>query len=247
MSTDVHEPGGVRLQKVLAAAGYGSRRACEQLIVDGRVTVDGQVVELGTRVDPATAVVHVDGVRLQLDETKVTLALHKPAGVVSSMNDEQGRPDLSRYTADRAERLFHVGRLDEQTEGLLLLTNDGELAHRLTHPSYEVPKTYVATVRGEVPRTLGRQLLAGIELEDGPARADRFTVLETLPTASVVEIELHEGRNRIVRRMLDHVGHPVTRLVRTRFGNIRLGRLKPGHTRVVEGTELGTLMSSVDL
>ncbi|HLT82694.1 MAG TPA: pseudouridine synthase [Phototrophicaceae bacterium] len=247
MSTDVHEPGGVRLQKVLAAAGYGSRRACEQLIVDGRVTVDGQVVELGTRVDPATAVVHVDGVRLQLDETKVTLALHKPAGVVSSMNDEQGRPDLSQYTADRAERLFHVGRLDEQTEGLLLLTNDGELAHRLTHPSYEVPKTYVATVRGEVPRTLGRQLLAGIELEDGPARADRFTVLETLPTASVVEIELHEGRNRIVRRMLDHVGHPVTRLVRTRFGNIRLGRLKPGHTRVVEGTELGTLMSSVDL
>ena len=242
MSTDVHEPGGVRLQKVLAAAGYGSRRACEQLIVDGRVTVDGQVVELGTRVDPATAVVHVDGVRLQLDETKVTLALHKPAGVVSSMNDEQGRPDLSQYTADRAERLFHVGRLDEQTEGLLLLTNDGELAHRLTHPSYEVPKTYVATVRGEVPRTL-----AGIELEDGPARADRFTVLETLPTASVVEIELHEGRNRIVRRMLDHVGHPVTRLVRTRFGNIRLGRLKPGHTRVVEGTELGTLMSSVDL
>src|SRR5690606_17111379 len=138
MSDDVHRPDGVRLQKVLAAAGYGSRRACEQLIVDGRVTVDGRVVELGTRVDPATAVVHVDGVRLQLDETKVTLALHKPAGVVSTMKDEQGRPDLSQYVADRPERLFHVGRLDEQTEGLLLLTNDGELAHRLTHPSYAV-------------------------------------------------------------------------------------------------------------
>ena len=247
MSDDVHRPDGVRLQKVLAAAGYGSRRACEQLIVDGRVTVDGRVVELGTRVDPATAVVHVDGVRLQLDETKVTLALHKPAGVVSTMKDEQGRPDLSQYVPDRPERLFHVGRLDEQTEGLLLLTNDGELAHRLTHPSYEVPKTYVATVEGEVPRSLARRLLAGVELEDGPARADRFVVLETLPTASVVEIELHEGRNRIVRRMLEQVGHPVTRLVRTRFGNIRLGRLKPGHTRVVEGTELGTLMASVDL
>ncbi len=247
MSDDVHRPDGVRLQKVLAAAGYGSRRACEQLIVDGRVTVDGRVVELGTRVDPATAVVHVDGVRLQLDETKVTLALHKPAGVVSTMKDEQGRPDLSQYVADRPERLFHVGRLDEQTEGLLLLTNDGELAHRLTHPSYEVPKTYVATVEGQVPSSLARRLLAGVELEDGPARADRFVVLETLPTASVGEIELHEGRNRIVRRMLEQVGHPVTRLVRTRFGNIRLGRLKPGHTRVVEGTELGTLMASVDL
>lgn len=246
--TDVHQPGGTRLQKVLAAAGYGSRRACENLIADGRVTVDGQRVdELGTRVDPATAVIHVDGVRLQLDETKVTLALHKPAGVVSTMSDEQGRPDLSRYVSDRAERLFHVGRLDEQTEGLLLLTNDGELAHRLAHPSYEVAKTYVATVEGEVPRALARRLREGIELDDGPARADRFTVLETTPRASVVEIELHEGRNRIVRRMLEEVGHPVTRLVRTRFGTVRLGQLKPGHTRVISGTELGTLMSSVGL
>ncbi|WP_413449987.1 pseudouridine synthase [Georgenia phoenicis] len=246
--TDVHQPGGTRLQKVLAAAGFGSRRACENLIADGRVTVDGQrVEELGTRVDPATAVIHVDGIRLQLDETKVTLALHKPAGVVSSMKDEQGRPDLSQHVADRAERLFHVGRLDEQTEGLILLTNDGELAHRLAHPSYEVAKTYVATVEGEVPRALSRRLREGIELEDGPARADRFTVLETTPRASVVEIELHEGRNRIVRRMLEHVGHPVTRLVRTRFGTVRLGQLKPGHTRVISGTELGTLMSSVGL
>ncbi len=248
MSTDVHRPDGVRLQKVLAAAGYGSRRACEGLISAGRVSVDGQVVrELGPRVDPVTAVVHVDGVRLQLDDSKVTLALHKPAGVVSSMQDEQGRPDLSQYVTDRAERLFHVGRLDEQTEGLLLLTNDGELAHRLTHPSYEIPKTYVATVEGAVARSLGQRLRSGITLDDGPARADRFTVLETLPNASVVEIELHEGRNRIVRRMLEHVGHPVTRLVRTRFGTIRLGQLKPGHTRVIDGTELGTLMSSVGL
>ena len=246
MSHDVHDPGGVRLQKVLAGAGYGSRRACEGLIARGRVQVDGQVVtELGTRVDPATAVVHVDGVRLQLDETKVTLALHKPAGVVSSMKDEQGRPDLSDYATER--RLFHVGRLDEQTEGLILLTNDGELAHRLAHPSFEVAKTYVATVHGEVPRTMARRLREGITLEDGPARADRFTVLETTGAVSLVEIELHEGRNRIVRRMLEHVGHPVTRLVRTRFGTIRLGTLGAGQTRPVEGTELGTLMASVGL
>jgi len=245
---DVHQPEGVRLQKILAGAGYGSRRACEGLITAGRVTVDGVVVrELGTRVDPVTAVVHVDGVRLQLDETKLTVALHKPAGVVSTMSDPQGRPTLAEYVADRPERLFHVGRLDEQTEGLLLLTNDGELAHRLTHPSYEIPKTYVATVEGQVPRTLAQHLRRGITLEDGPARADRFTVLETLPSTSLVEIELHEGRNRIVRRMLEHVGHPVTRLVRTQFGNIRLGTLRPGATRVVEGTELGTLMASVGL
>ena len=246
MTADVHQPDGIRLQKVLASAGYGSRRACETLIADGRVTVEGHLVrELGTRVDPTTAIVHVDGVRLQLDDTKVTLALHKPAGVVSSMKDENGRPDLSQYAGER--RLFHVGRLDEQTEGLILLTNDGELAHRLAHPSYEIPKTYVATVEGEVARGLAGRMREGVTLEDGPARADRFTILSTTAAASIVEIDLHEGRNRIVRRMLEAVGHPVTRLVRTRFGTVRLGQLKPGNTRVIGGTELGRLMSSVGL
>ena len=245
---NAHDPAGIRLQKVLASAGYGSRRACEGIIDAGRVTVNGERVrELGVRVDPRTAVIHVDGLRLQLDETVVTLALHKPAGVYSTMSDEQGRPDLSAYVADRTERLFHVGRLDAETEGLILLTNDGELAHRLTHPSFEVPKSYVANVEGRVAKGLGRRLSEGVELEDGPVRVDRFTVLETTPNASLVEVTLHEGRNHIVRRLLAEVGHPVTRLLRTSIGPIRLGRLKPGRTRVIEGTELGRLMSAVGL
>lgn len=243
---DVHDPAGTRLQKVLAAAGYGSRRACEVLMTNGRVKVDGQVVrELGVRVDPEKAIIHVDDVRLQLDDTMVTLALHKPIGVVSTMSDPDGRPDLSQYTTDR--RLFHVGRLDEQSEGLLLLTNDGDLAHRLTHPSFEIVKTYIATVEGHAERSLARVMRDGVMLDDGLAKADKFTVKDTSPTASIVEIELHEGRNRVVRRMLEEVGHPVTRLVRTRFGTIRLGDLKPGKTRVIAGTELGTLMSAAGL
>ncbi|HLV56873.1 MAG TPA: pseudouridine synthase [Actinotalea caeni] len=243
-----HDPAGVRLQKVLAQAGYGSRRACEQIIAAGRVTVDGeQVRELGVRVDPRSAVIHVDGLRVQLDDALVTLALHKPAGVHSTMSDPQGRPDLSAFVADRTERLYHVGRLDAETEGLLLLTNDGELAHRLMHPSYEVPKTYVATVEGRVARGLGRTLADGVELEDGPVRVDRFTIVEAMPRSSIVELTIHEGRNHIVRRLLAEVGHPVTRLVRTAVGPVRLGHLRPGRTRVVEGTELGRLMAAVGL
>ena len=245
---DVHDPDGIRLQKVLAGAGLGSRRACEALIAAGKVTVDGvQVREQGVRVDPRTAVIHVDGLRLQLDDSVVTLALHKPAGVYSTMADEQGRPDLSGYVADRTERLFHVGRLDAETTGLILLTNDGELANRLTHPSYEIAKTYVAQVQGRVPRGLRRTLLDGVELDDGPVAADALTVLEAGPEASIVELVLHEGRNRIVRRLLEHVGHPVTRLSRTEIGPIRLGTLKPGRTRVIGGKELGALMSAVGL
>jgi len=245
---DAHVPDGVRLQKVLAGAGLGSRRACEDLIAAGRVSVGGAVVrELGMRVDPATAVVHVDGLRLQLDPTLVTLALHKPVGVVSTMRDPHGRPSLEGYVADRSERLFHVGRLDAETSGLLLLTNDGDLAHRLTHPSYEVPKRYVATVEGRVERGLVRRLKAGVDLEDGPVRVDEVKVLETRPQSSIVELVLHEGRNHIVRRLLAEVGHPVTALARTQVGPIRLGTLRPGQTRVIKGSELGALMSSVGL
>lgn len=245
---DAHVPDGVRLQKVLAGAGLGSRRACEDLIAAGRVSVGGAVVrELGMRVDPATAVVHVDGLRLQLDPTRVTLALHKPVGVVSTMRDPHGRPSLEGYVADRSERLFHVGRLDAETSGLLLLTNDGDLAHRLTHPSYEVPKRYVATVEGRVERGLVRRLKAGVDLEDGPVRVDEVKVLETRPQSSIVELVLHEGRNHIVRRLLAEVGHPVTALARTQVGPIRLGTLRPGQTRVIKGSELGALMSAVGL
>ncbi|WP_448074093.1 pseudouridine synthase [Georgenia yuyongxinii] len=246
--TDPHVSDGVRLQKVLAGAGLGSRRACEEIIAAGRVSVDGQVVrELGTRVDPATAVIHVDGLRVQLDDSLVTLALNKPRGVVSTMDDELGRPSLAQFVADRTERLYHVGRLDAETEGLILLTNDGELAHRLAHPSYEVLKTYLATVEGKVPRSLAQKLKSGVELEDGPVQVDSFVVKETTADASLVEVVLHEGRNRVVRRLLAEVGHPVTRLVRTRIGPVRLGSLRPGRTRVIGGTELGTLMREVGL
>ncbi|GIG29418.1 pseudouridine synthase [Cellulomonas marina] len=244
----MHDPDGTRLQKVLAAAGLGSRRACENLIASGRVTVDGSVVtELGVRVDPRTAVIHLDGMRVQLDESAVTIALNKPRGVVSTMHDENGRPSLADLVADRPERLFHVGRLDAETEGLLLLTNDGELANRLAHPAHGVPKTYLAEVEGRVtPGTLAR-LQAGVELEDGPVHPDKVRLVQQVAGASLVEVVLHEGRNRVVRRLLEEVGHPVTKLVRTQVGPIRLGDLKPGRTRVLSRTEVGSLMTSVGL
>lgn len=247
-TTDPHDPEGVRLQKVLAGAGLGSRRACEQIIAAGRVSVDGVVVrELGIRVDPRTAVLHVDGLRVQLDSSVVTLALNKPRGVVSTMDDPQGRRSLAELVADRPERLFHVGRLDAETEGLLLLTNDGELANRLAHPSYEVAKTYLATVEGRVKPGVGVKLRAGIELDDGPVKVDAFRVVDASPTETLVEVVLHEGRNRIVRRTLEAVGHPVVRLVRTQIGPIRLGHLRPGKTREITGRELGELMAAVGL
>lgn len=247
-SQDIHNPEGERLQKVLAHAGVASRRAAEEMIEAGRVTVDGKIIrQLGIRVDPRTAIIHVDGNRVQLDQNLVTVALYKPPGVVSTMIDDQGRPTLSDYVEDYTERLVHVGRLDVDTEGLILLSSDGELVHRLTHPSFEVPKTYIARVEGAVTRGLQRVMEKGITLEDGPIKADRFVVRETARKNSIIEITLHSGRNRIVRRMMDEVGHPVMELVRTQFGNIHVGHLKPGKTRVVAGSELGALMKMVDL
>ncbi len=249
-SHEVHDPDGVRLQKVLAQAGLGSRRACEQLIEAGRVQVDGQVVrELGVRIDPRRAVVHVDGLRVQLDDALLTLAANKPVGMLSTMSDPQGRPTVADLIVDRAERLFHVGRLDAETEGLILLTNDGELANRLTHPSYEVAKVYLAevAVAGGLPRDLGRRLTDGIDLDDGPARADSFRVVDARPGKALLELTLHDGRNRVVRRMLEAAGHPVLQLVRTQIGPIRLGDLRTGRTRVIAGPELGSLMAAVGL
>ena len=189
---DVHDPEGIRLQKVLATAGLGSRRACENLISAGRVQVDGTTVrELGVRVDPKTAVVHVDGKRLQLDTSMVTIALNKPFGVVSTMHDPQGRRSLAEFVADRPERLFHVGRLDAETEGLLLMTNDGELANRLAHPSHGVPKTYLATVEGRVKGTVAQRLRSGVQLEDGPVKVDSYKVVDTAPDATLIEVVLH--------------------------------------------------------
>lgn len=246
--TDPHVPGGTRLQKVLASAGLGSRRACEKLITQGRVRVDGNIVrELGTRVDPTHSIIHVDDIRISVDDSHITLALNKPVGVVSSMADEFDRPDLHQFVEHRSERLFHVGRLDTDTEGLILLTNDGELAHRLAHPSYEVPKTYVAVVEGILRRGLAGQLLKGVTLEDGPIKLSEFKILDQAPEVAIVELTLHEGRKHIVRRLLDHVGHPVQHLTRVQFGPIRLGDLKHGRTRVIAGNELGHLMKTVGL
>lgn len=245
---DVYVPGGIRLQKVLAAAGVASRRASEDLILAGRVTVDGVVVrELGVRVDPETQKIHVDGDRVQTNPDLVTLAFHKPEGVLSTMSDPDGRETVADYVRDRPERLFHVGRLDADSEGLLLLTNDGELAQRLTHPSYEVPKTYLVDVVGQVPNRLGPQLLKGVALDDGEVTVDSFHVVDMIPGQSLVEVVLHDGRNRVVRRLFDEVGFPVMRLVRTKVGPIRLGELKAGRTRVLGAAEVASLQRAVGL
>jgi pseudouridine synthase len=248
-AVDVHDPDGVRLQKLLAAAGVGSRRVCEDLISQGRVSVDGQVVtELGVRVDPKTAVIHVDGLRIQLDENMVYMVFNKPKGVVSTMEDPDGRPCISDFVRKyHGERLFHVGRLDVATEGLLLLTNDGELANRLTHPSYEVPKTYLVQVRGPFPQGIGAELKAGVELEDGIASVDSFRLVDSTPGHVLIEVVLHSGKNRIVRRLFDAVGFPVLRLVRVKVGPIGLGDQRQGSIRNLGKQEVGHLLASVGL
>jgi 23S rRNA pseudouridine2605 synthase len=221
------------------------------MITNGRVEVDGHVVtELGTRVDPHTSVVRVDGARVMLDDTLVHLALNKPRGMHSTMSDDLGRPcigDLIEQRVRGNKKLIHVGRLDADTEGLILLTNDGELAHRLTHPSYEVPKTYVAMVNGTVPRGLGKTLRAGVELEDGPVAVDDFAVVDSVPGKTMVRVTLHEGRKRIVRRLLAEVGHPVQSLVRTEIGAVSLGNQRPGSIRPLRRDEIGALYKAVGL
>lgn len=236
--------GGERLQKVMAAAGVASRRVSEQLIVEGRVSVNGTVVrELGSRIDPTVDKLEVDGIAVQLDASKRYVMLNKPIGVVSTMRDDRGRPDLTQFTDRYEERLFNVGRLDADTSGLLLLTNDGEVANVLAHPSFGVTKTYIATVRGTVaPATLSK-LMRGIELDDGPIAADRARLVQASAGQSIVEVTLHSGRNRIVRRMLDALGHPVTALVRRQFGPLRMGGLRSGDTRDLTKIELGQVLT----
>ena len=239
---------GVRLQKVLAAAGVASRRRAEEMIVEGRIKVDGLVVrELGRRVDPVNAVIHVDGNRITLGEHQVYLALNKMPGVLSTMSDDRGRANIGELVRDRTERLFHVGRLDQDSEGLILLTNDGDLAHRLTHPSFGVSKTYMSEVPGPIPRDLIRRLLAGVELDDGPAKADEVELVDQHNGRAVLRIVLHEGRKHIVRRMLDEAGHPVSRLVRTKIGDVQLGHQRPGTVRKLNPVEVSQLYGAVGL
>ncbi|MDT5094078.1 MAG: rRNA synthase [Mycobacterium sp.] len=248
---DSPSPDAIRLQKVLSQAGIASRRVAEQMILAGRVEVDGQVVtELGTRVDPSVSVIHVDGARVVLDDTLMYLALNKPKGMQSTMSDDRGRPcigDMIEHRVRGNQKLFHVGRLDADTEGLILLTNDGELAHRLMHPSYEVPKTYVVTINGALPRGLGKTLRAGVELDDGPAAVDDFAVVDTVPGKTMVRLTLHEGRKRIVRRIFDAVGYPVQALVRTDIGAVSLGNQRPGSIRPLRRDEVGQLYKAVGL
>ena len=252
MSIELDDEGQIRLQKLLAQSGVASRRKCEEIMLDGRVEVDGEIVtRLGTKVDPRVAVIRVDGKRLPPISPNVYLVLNKPRGVVSTMSDPEGRPTLTDYVADRPERLFHVGRLDTDTSGLILLTNDGEFAHRMAHPSYEVDKTYVAEVDGEVTKETLQRLLAGVTLEDGPVTVSQARLVSAgqgnAKGRSIVELVIHEGRNRIVRRLLDHVGHPVRRLTRTAIGSVQLAGLRDGTLRELSTDELGGLLDAAQL
>jgi 23S rRNA pseudouridine2605 synthase len=239
---------GVRLQKVLAEAGVASRRACEDLIAAGRVTVDGEKVTwFGMRVDPQQAVIHVDGKRIPTQTELRYYMLNKPTGVVSTMSDPRGRKSIAQYVGDVPERLYHVGRLDTDTEGLLLLTNDGELANRLMHPRYGVSKTYLAEVHGPISRDLGKRLRDGFQLADGFAKADAFRVFDQVGKRVLVEVTLHEGRKHIVRRLLLEAGFPVQQLARTEFGPVKLGRLKTGTIRALTNKEIGELYATVEL
>ncbi len=245
--------GLVRLQKLLAQSGVASRRKCEELMLAGEVEVDGEVVtRLGTKVDPRTAVIRVSGRRLPPVSPHAYLVLNKPRGVVSTMSDPEGRRSLTDVLEERAPeygRLFHVGRLDTDTSGLLLLTNDGDFAHRMAHPSYEVDKTYVAEVDGDLRKAVVQRLLDGVTLDDGPVSVSAARIVTRGPggRGTIVELVVHEGRNRIVRRLLEHVGHPVRRLTRTRFGPVSLGQLTVGDVRELTNDELGELLDSVRL
>jgi 23S rRNA pseudouridine2605 synthase len=236
----------VRLQKVLARAGLGSRRACEELIAAGRVLVNGLPAELGARVDPARDVVRVDGAAIPTASGLVHLAVHKPRGMLSAMSNEDGRACVGDLVAGQGTGLHHVGRLDAESEGLLLVMNDGALSHRLTHPSYGVAKRYLVELEGQLRRADSRALREGVELDDGPARVDALQVVDTAPGRTLVELEIHEGRNRIVRRMFEALEITVSQLVRLSVGPIRLGELKPGRIRHLNAGEVRALYAAVD-
>lgn len=235
-----------RLQRALARAGFGSRRACEELIAQGRVHVNGRVATLGDRVDPAHDAVEVDGARVNLDPNVRYYALHKPAGVLTTMKDPQGRDDIRPLLPTDGPRVFPVGRLDRDSEGLLLLTNDGELANRLMHPRYGIEKEYLAEVEGTPTAKHLARLRAGVELEDGPAQARAARIVDASRGRGAVRLVMTEGRKREVRRMLAAVGLPVVRLVRLRVGPIVLGRLAPGAVRELTHDEVLALGEAAD-
>lgn len=236
-----------RLQKVLSRAGVASRRASEDLIAQGRVQINGETVrEMGVKVQPTDRIT-VDGQRIHTDTVLQVWAFHKPVGTVSSMQPEDDRPCIGDWVTKLPERVYNVGRLDVATAGLLLLTNNGELANRIMHPSYEVPKTYVAVVQGQVKMGLGQVLRRGVELEDGTVKVDKFKLIEVRKGSSIVQLTLHSGKNRVVRRLLSAVGHPVSALTRTGIANLTLDGLKEGQFRLLHGNELAALQEMVGL
>lgn len=239
----------IRLQKLLAQAGFGSRRKCEDMITEGRVEVDGELVtELGTRVDPHKQQVRVDGSRVRVNPNHVTLALNKPRKVLSAMDGPKGRYTLRDIVGDKYERIFHMGRLDYDSEGLILMTNDGELSQHVMHPKYEVEKTYVATLEGKISGTVCRRLVTtGVQLDDGWIKLDHCAIIDSSRDHTMVKVVLHSGKNRIVRRIFGSIGFPVKRLVRTQIGPIKLGDLKPGSYRVLSQTEVRSLSKEVGL
>lgn len=241
--------GLTRLNKIIADAGIASRRAADQLILEGRVSVnDKTVLELGGKYDPENDEIKVDGESLKINKSKTYLAFHKPAGVISTMSDPEGRANLGSYFADRKDRLYHVGRLDKDSEGLILLTNDGELAHRATHPSYGLEKKYLVEIEGDFNKGLSDQLLQGVKLEDGLARALKVVhVRAVTKNHHWVEITIHEGRYHIIRRLIESLGTKVLRLIRIEFGPIALGDMKVGRHRVLNSQELINLFNLLSI
>jgi 23S rRNA pseudouridine2605 synthase len=238
-----------RLNKIIADAGIASRRAADQLILEGRVSVDGEVItELGNKFDPEICDIKVDGESLSISKSKTYLAFHKPSGVISTMSDPEGRSNLGDFFKDRKDRLYHVGRLDKDSEGLILLTNDGELAHRATHPSYGLEKRYLVEIEGEFNKQLSDQLLQGVRLEDGLARAVKVIHARAVSrNHHWVEITIHEGRYHIIRRLIESLGLKVLRLIRLDFGPISLGDMKPGRHRVLNSQEMTNLFNLLKL
>ena len=238
-----------RLNKIIADAGIASRRAADQLILEGRVSVDGEIIsELGGKYDPEINDIKVDGESLTINKSKTYLAFHKPAGIISTMSDPEGRANLGDYFKDRKDRLYHVGRLDKDSEGIILLTNDGDLAHRATHPSYGLEKRYLVEVEGEFNKHMSDQLLQGVRLEDGLARAIKVVHARAVSkNHHWVEITIHEGRFHIIRRLIESLGLKVLRLIRLDFGPINLGDMKPGRHRVLNSQEMTNLFTLLKL
>ena len=238
----------IRLQKLLADAGIASRRKSEEMILDGRVAVNGKVIrQLGVKVDPENSEVQVDGEVITRQKSKIYLALNKPRGILSTLSDPDNRPHLGDLLQDRHERLFHVGRLDKDSEGLLLLTNDGELAHRATHPSFSLPKNYLLELRGNISKEVADAFRQGVELDDGMAKVDKLTVLPGQPGRTLFDVVIHDGRNQILRRMATATGATIERLIRIGMGPIKLGELTPGKWREIKGAELISLQKALNI